>query len=158
VTLLTRSLALIVRVTEPLPLCLDSLFCERFISTFDLHVNLLCIYYHSLSHYEIIKEAKFEKDKIVEGINKMHSVHGKIRDLFKHNIEVIQTLTHIADCKDPILAKISSIQKKLKQHQQKDLQFADNFEKEALEFYKEMLEKIKMVNEEPEAKSTTPPI
>jgi len=29
-----------------------------------------------------------EKDKIVEGINKMYTIHLKIKDICKHNIEV----------------------------------------------------------------------
>ena len=54
ITLLNRSLVIIAKITERMPLCLDSHFCDKFIKTFDFNINLLCTYYHSLNHYELI--------------------------------------------------------------------------------------------------------
>ena len=42
-----------------MPTCLDSYFCEKFIKSFDLNINLLCTLYHSLNHYEIISKDAF---------------------------------------------------------------------------------------------------
>jgi hypothetical protein len=53
-TLLGRSLLILAKLIDPMPICLDSVFCERFVKTFDFHINLLCTLYHSLNHYEII--------------------------------------------------------------------------------------------------------
>lgn len=52
--LLNRSLAIIAKITDRIPICLDSQFCEKFIKTFDFNINLLCTYYHSLSHFELL--------------------------------------------------------------------------------------------------------
>lgn len=53
-TLLNRSLLILAKLIEPMPVCLDSQFCDRFVRTFDFQINLLCTLYHSLNHYEII--------------------------------------------------------------------------------------------------------
>jgi hypothetical protein len=52
VGLLNRSLIIIAKITDRIPVCLDSHFCEKFIKAFDFNINLLCTYYHSLSHFE----------------------------------------------------------------------------------------------------------
>ena len=54
VGLLNRSLVIIAKITDKIPVCLDSHFCEKFIKTFDFNINLLCTYYHSLSHFELL--------------------------------------------------------------------------------------------------------
>ena len=52
--LLNRSLIIITKIIDKMPICLDSNFCDKFIKTFDFHINLLCTFYHSLNHFEII--------------------------------------------------------------------------------------------------------
>ncbi len=46
--------------------------------------------------FKVEKESIPEKDKIVEGINKMYTIHLKIKDLYKNNLEISQTLTLIS--------------------------------------------------------------
>jgi hypothetical protein len=81
------------------------------------------------------KESMPEKDKIVEGINKMYTIHLKIKDVYKHNLEIIQTLTLITEYKRIFNNKINSITNKLKMRREASDYFADNFETQALEFY-----------------------
>lgn len=50
----------------------------------------------------------------MEGINKMYTIHLKIKDIYKHNLEIIQTLTLISEYKRIFSIKITSIQNKLK--------------------------------------------
>ena len=52
--LLNRSLIIIAKITDKIPVCLDSNFCDKFIKAFDFNINLLCTYYHSLSHFELL--------------------------------------------------------------------------------------------------------
>lgn len=52
--LLNRSLIIIAKITDKIPICLDSNFCDKFIKAFDFNINLLCTYYHSLSHFELL--------------------------------------------------------------------------------------------------------
>ena len=56
--LLNRSLVIIARIMDKMPICLDSNFCDKFIRTFDFHINLLCTLYHSLNHYDIISTSE----------------------------------------------------------------------------------------------------
>lgn len=150
---LNRSLIIISRITEKMPICLDSHYCEKFIKTFDFHINLLCTYYHSLCHFELIskfmfnwgKELILEKEKIVEGINKMYTIHLKIKDLYKHNTDIINALSLITDYKRIFSNKIDSVQAKSGQARQSQDHFADNFEAQAVEFYEGLLEKVKAV-------------
>lgn len=101
------------------------------------------------------KESIPEKDKIVEGINKMYTIHLKIKDIYKHNLEIIQTLTLISEYKRIFNIKITSIQNKLKARKDQKDYHTDNFEHQAIEFYEGLLEKVKALNEEPEAKSNS---
>lgn len=68
-----------------------------------------------------------EKDKIVEGINKMYTIHLKIKDVYKHNLEIMQTLTLITEYKRIFNNKINSITNKLKMRREANDYFADNF-------------------------------
>ena len=54
--LLNRSLVIIAKIIDKMPICLDSNFCDRFIRNFDFHINLLCTLYHSLNHFELISK------------------------------------------------------------------------------------------------------
>lgn len=68
------------------PASIDMLFCDKFIKIFEANLNLLCTYYHSLSHCDILGgKFKYEKKKIVEGINKLYNLHSKIKELFRNN-------------------------------------------------------------------------
>jgi len=49
--LLNRSLVIIAKIIDKMPICLDSSFCDKFIRNFDFHINLLCTLYHSLNHF-----------------------------------------------------------------------------------------------------------
>lgn len=51
---LSRSLIIVAKITDKIPICLDSHFCEKFIKSFDFNINLLCTYYHSLSHFDLL--------------------------------------------------------------------------------------------------------
>lgn len=60
---------------------LDLAYCDKFIKIFETNLNILCSYYHSLSHIEVISgKVKFEKKKIVEGINKMFKLSSEIKN------------------------------------------------------------------------------
>lgn len=61
--ILNRSLIIIAKIVDKMPTCLDSYFCEKFIKSFDLNINLLCTLYHSLNHYDIISTYTFSKTK-----------------------------------------------------------------------------------------------
>ena len=64
-------------MTDHPNLNLDMAYCDKFIKTFEVNLNILCSFYHSLSHIEVIAgKMKFEKKKIVEGINKLFRLHS----------------------------------------------------------------------------------
>lgn len=80
VGLLNRSLIIITKITQKIPICIDSHFCENFTKSFDFHINLLCTYYHSLCHFELLSTALL--------IKKNRSCHRRIR-LSKESIKCI---------------------------------------------------------------------
>ena len=95
--------------------------------------------------YEIVyvdKENKYEKDKIVEGINKMYTIHVKIKEIYKHNIEISQTLLLIKDYKNIFQSKIKSITDKMAQRHHNHDSFVPDFETQAIEFYEGLIDKI----------------
>ena len=54
------------KIVKNKPGAIDMTFCERFIKNFGENLNILCTYYHSLNHCEIVGASfKFEKKKIV---------------------------------------------------------------------------------------------
>ena len=69
----------------------------------------------------------------------MYTIHVKIKDLYKHNIEIIQTLSLISEYKRIFPNKINSIQAKLKARKDNKDYFSDNFEAQAIEFYEGFL-------------------
>jgi hypothetical protein len=62
----------------------------------------------------------------------MYTIHLKIKDIYKHNLEIIQTLTLISEYKRIFNNKINSIQAKLKIRKDSKDYFSDNFEKQAI--------------------------
>lgn len=54
IMLLNRSLVIIAKIIDKMPICLDSSYCDKFIRNFDFHINLLCTLYHSLNHFDLI--------------------------------------------------------------------------------------------------------
>ena len=81
-------------MVEDQPTLIDMLFCDKFIKTFETNLNLLCTYYHSLGHCDIFGGLiKFEKNKIVEGINKLYKLHSKIRELFRSNFWDLKSIS-----------------------------------------------------------------
>lgn len=94
-----------------------------------------------------------EKDKIVEGINKMYTVHVKVKDIYKHNVDIIHALTLVTDYKRVFHGKINSIRLKMKQRHQLRQHYAANFEAQAIDFYQGMLAQLGDLSEQPEAKS-----
>jgi hypothetical protein len=100
-----------------------------------------------LRHHQYIppysdKETKFEKEKIVEGINKMYTIHVKIKEIYKHNIEIYQTLLLIKDYKTILSSKIKSIAEKINRGRDSKEHFTQDFEAQAVEFYDGLIEKI----------------
>jgi len=67
-----------------MPTCLDSFFCEKFIKSFDLNINLLCTLYHSLNHYEIIS-----KDVVIQ----INRTNFRRRKSFKESTKCIQFMS-----------------------------------------------------------------
>ncbi|CAM6001579.1 unnamed protein product [Sphagnum balticum] len=88
-----------------------------------------------------------EKEKIVEGINKMYTVHIKIKEIYKHNLDVIRTLTLVAEYKRIFAHKTASIKAKMRPRRHDD--FMANFEAQAVDFYQALLEKVRGVANEP---------
>ena len=57
----------------------------------------------------------------------MYTIHVKIKELYKHNMEIITTLTLIAEYKRNFNHRINSIIGKLKKRKESKDYFADNF-------------------------------
>lgn len=57
----------------------------------------------------------------------MYTIHLKIKDVYKHNLEIMQTLTLITEYKRIFNNKINSITNKLKMRREANDYFADNF-------------------------------
>ena len=83
----------------------------------------------------------------------MYTIHVKIKELYKHNIEVSQTLLLIKDYKFIFNSKIKSIAEKLQARRSSQPHPTHDFESQAVEFYEGLIDKIQSINEEPEAKS-----
>lgn len=48
-----------------------------------------------MNHCELIANRfRFEKKKIVEGINKLYNIHTKIREVYHRNIEDLKSIEH----------------------------------------------------------------
>ena len=128
-TIINRSLFIINKMVEERTSSIDMFFCDKFIKIFEANLNLLCTYYHSLSHYEICGGMfKFEKKKIVEGINKLYNLHSKIKELFKSNF---WDLRNISSHKKFIASNIKNIETQ-KQLLIENESIFDNFEYEVL--------------------------
>lgn len=57
----------------------------------------------------------------------MYTIHLKIKDIYKHNIEILQTLTLISEYKRIFNNKINSITNKLRTRREARDYFSDNF-------------------------------
>jgi len=76
----------------------------------------------------------------------MYTIHVKIKEIYKHNIEIMQALTLITDYKRIFSTKIHSIQNKIKLRKQAREYLTEDFEQQATEFYEGLLGKINTVN------------
>jgi hypothetical protein len=75
------------------PGAISLLYCEKFLKHFVENLNILCTYYHSLNHCELIaNKYKYEKKKIVEGITKLYFIHHKIRELYAKYLKDLQNM------------------------------------------------------------------
>ncbi len=62
----------------------------------------------------------------------MYTIHLKIKDVYKHNFEIINTLTLISEYKRIFNNKINSITNKLKMRREASDFYAENFEAQAI--------------------------
>ena len=83
----------------------------------------------------------------------MYTIHVKIKEIYKQNIEISQTLLLIKDCKAIFNNKIKSISEKISLRKNFKHQTTEDFEAQAMEFYDGLIDKIQSINQEPEAKS-----
>lgn len=83
----------------------------------------------------------------------MYTLHLKIKDIYKHNLEIIQTLTLISEYKRIFTLKIASIRAKQAARTRPADPPARLFEQQAIEFYEGLLNRVSALGEEPEAKS-----
>ncbi len=56
--------------------------------------------------YNSADQAKFQKEKIVEGINKLYTIESKIKEIFRTNTTVTRILAMVTDNKKLLTAKI----------------------------------------------------
>ena len=83
----------------------------------------------------------------------MYTIHVKIKEIYKHNLEISQTLLLIKDYKMIFSNKIKAINEKIAlQHTHNQMHIHD-FEAQAVDFYDGLIDKIQNINQDPEAKS-----
>jgi hypothetical protein len=62
----------------------------------------------------------------------MYTIHVKIKDIYKHNLEISQTLLLIKDYKAIFNSKIRSITEKLRVRKDSKEQYTQDFEAQAI--------------------------